>query len=118
MTVLAALSEGQTNIINASRLRIKESDRLTAISTELNKLGADVVEVGDSLVINGKPSLSGGRVDSWNDHRIAMALAIASIKATEEVTITNSDAVNKSYPDFWEDFKSLGGRVHEFNMGE
>lgn len=118
MTVLAALSEGQSKIINASRLRIKESDRLKAISTELNKLGADVIEVGDSLIINGKASLKGGIVDSWNDHRIAMALAIASIKATEEVTITNSDAVNKSYPHFWEDFKGVGGEINEFNMGE
>lgn len=118
MTVLAALSEGQTNIVNASRLRIKESDRLKAISTELNKLGADVVELDDSLIINGKDSLTGGVVDSWNDHRIAMALAIASIKATGEVTITNSDCVNKSYPHFWEDFKSLGGDIHEFDMGE
>lgn len=118
MAVLAALSEGQTKIINAGRLRIKESDRLKAISTELNKLGGDIVEVEDSLIINGKTSLKGGIVDSWNDHRIAMALAIASIKATEEVTITNSDAVNKSYPHFWEDFKSVGGEIYEFNMGE
>lgn len=118
MTVLAALSEGQSKIINASRLRIKESDRLKAISTELNKLGADVIEVGDSLIINGKAGLKGGIVDSWNDHRIAMALAIASIKATDEVTITNSDAVNKSYPHFWEDFKGVGGEINEFNMGE
>lgn len=118
MTVLAALSEGQTNIINASRLRIKESDRLRAISTELNKLGADVVELDDSLIINGKDSFTGGVVDSWNDHRIAMALAIASIKASGQVTITNSDCVNKSYPNFWEDFKSVGGDIYEFNMGE
>lgn len=118
LTVLAAVSEGETRIINAARLRIKESDRIKAISTELNKLGADVKEVGDSLVIQGKKSLKGGKVDSWNDHRIAMSLAIASIKCTEEVILTNSDSVNKSYPHFWEDFKSLGGRIDEFNMGE
>ncbi|MGO1468462.1 MAG: 3-phosphoshikimate 1-carboxyvinyltransferase [Tissierella sp.] len=117
LTVLAALSEGETKIVNAARLRIKESDRLKAISTELNKLGGDVKEVGDSLVIQGKKSLKGGEVDSWNDHRIAMALAIASIKCREEVTITNSDSVNKSYPHFWEDFKSLGGQIDEFDMG-
>lgn len=118
LTVLAALSEGKTEIVNAGRLRIKESDRLRAISTELNKLGGDVKEVGDSLVINGKKSLKGGEVDSWKDHRIAMALAIASIRCTEEVIITNSDAVTKSYPHFWEDFKSLGGIIDEFDMGE
>lgn len=118
LAVLAALSEGQTRITNAARLRIKESDRLKAISTELNKLGADVKELDDGLVINGKGSLTGGVVDSWNDHRIAMALAIASIKSIGDVTITNSDVVNKSYPHFWEDFKSLGGKIYEFNMGE
>lgn len=118
LAVLAALSQGETRIINGARLRIKESDRLKAISTELNKLGADVKEVGDSLIINGKETLKGGQVDSWNDHRIAMALAIASIKCREEVIITNSGVVNKSYPHFWEDFKSLGGQIDEFNMGE
>ena len=118
LTVLAAVSEGETNIINASRLRIKESDRLKAISTQLNKLGADVKELEDGLIINGKKNLTGGIVDSWNDHRIAMALAIASIRCTEEVTITNSDAVKKSYPHFWEDFKKLGGKVYECSMGK
>lgn len=118
LTVLAALSEGETRIINASRLRIKESDRLKAISTELNKLGADVKELEDGLVINGVESLTGGIVDSWNDHRIAMSLAIASIKCTGEVTITNSDVVNKSYPHFWQDYKNLGGKIDEFNMGK
>ncbi|TJX13716.1 3-phosphoshikimate 1-carboxyvinyltransferase [Tissierella creatinini] len=118
LTVLAALSEGETRIINAARLRIKESDRLKAISTELNKLGAVVRELEDGLVIQGKKSLKGGIVDSWNDHRIAMSLAIASLRCTEEVTITNSHAVSKSYPHFWEDFKKIGGDVHELNMGE
>lgn len=117
LTVLAALSQGETKIINAARLRIKESDRLKAISTELNKLGADVQELEDGLIIRGKKNLTGGTVDSWNDHRIAMALAIASIKSKGEITITNSDVVKKSYPHFWEDFKSLGGDIDEFNMG-
>lgn len=114
LTVLAALSEGETRIINASRLRIKESDRLKAISTEMNKLGAHVREEEDGLVIRGVEKLLGGVVDSWNDHRIAMALAIASIRCREKVIITNSAAVNKSYPHFWEDFKKLGGNFLEF----
>lgn len=117
LTVLAACSEGKTEIINAGRLRIKESDRLKAISTELNKLGADVQEKEDGLVIHGKDMLKGGMVDSWNDHRIAMSLAVASIKCTEPVIITHSDAVKKSYPNFFEDFKKLGGKVDEWYMG-
>ncbi|MBF8982507.1 3-phosphoshikimate 1-carboxyvinyltransferase [Lutibacter sp. B2] len=117
LAVLGALSKGVTKIVNAKRLRIKESDRLKSISTELNKLGADIRETEDGLIIYGKDQLVGGTVDSWNDHRIAMALAIASIKCREEVIITNSDSVKKSYPNFWDDFKSLGGKIHEQCMG-
>lgn len=118
LTVLATFTKGETRIINAARLRIKESDRLKAISTELNKLGADVKELEDGLVINGVEKLKGGTVDSWNDHRIAMSLAIASMRCEGEVTITNSDSVKKSYPHFWEHVKSVGGEIDEFNMGK
>jgi len=115
--VLAALSEGTTEIINAGRVRIKESDRLKAMATELNKIGADVIEREDSLLIHGKPWLKGGIVSSWNDHRIAMAMAIASIRCTKKLIIEDSGAVKKSYPQFYEDFKSLGGKVNERTMG-
>lgn len=118
LATLAALSKGTTRIIKAERLRIKESDRLKAMATELNKLGADVIELEDGLEINGKETLNGGIVDSWNDHRIAMALAIASIKCKDEVIIKNSEAVNKSYPGFWKDFEKLGGEIREWNMGQ
>lgn len=118
LAVLGSLSNGTTKIINASRLRIKESDRLKAVATELSKLGADVKELEDGLVINGREKLKGGTVDSWNDHRIAMALAIASIKCSEPVIIQNSDVVKKSYPTFWKDFKKLGGKINEWNMGK
>jgi len=115
--VLGALSEGTTEIINAVRARIKESDRLKAITTELNKIGAEVIEREDSLLIYGKPWLKGGIVNSWNDHRIAMAMAIASIRCTENIIIEDSEAVKKSYPEFYEDFKTLGGKVNEWTMG-
>ena len=117
VAVLGALSEGTTEIINAARVRIKESDRLKAIATELNKIGAEVIEREDSLLIHGKPWLKGGIVNSWNDHRIAMAMAIASIRCNEKLTIQDSGAVKKSYPEFYEDFKSLGGKVNEWAMG-
>ncbi|MBZ9687160.1 3-phosphoshikimate 1-carboxyvinyltransferase [Clostridium estertheticum] len=117
VAVLGALSAGTTEIINASRARIKESDRLKAIATELSKIGAEVIEREDSLMIHGKPWLKGGVVNSWNDHRIAMAMAIASIKCTENLTIQDSGAVKKSYPNFYEDFKSLGGKINEWTMG-
>lgn len=117
LAVLGALSRGTTRIVNAGRLRLKESDRLKAISTELNKLGAQVRETGDGLLITGVEELSGGTVDSWNDHRIAMALAVASQRCTGPLTITGSDAVNKSYPHFWNDFEKLGGKINERSLG-
>ncbi|WP_079428090.1 3-phosphoshikimate 1-carboxyvinyltransferase [Clostridium oryzae] len=109
LAVCAAVSQGTTTIYNASRLRIKECDRLKAISSELNKIGADVEEKEDSLIIHGKETLDGGLVDSWNDHRIAMSMAIASLKCKNKLTITNCEAINKSYPDFYKDIKNLGG---------
>lgn len=117
LSVIGALSNGTTRIINAGRLRIKESDRLRAIGCELNKIGADVKEMPEGLIINGRETLEGGIVSSWNDHRIAMALAIASIKCRKPLIIKDADCVKKSYPDFWEDFKMLGGNIYEWNMG-
>lgn len=88
LTVLAALSEGETRIINGERLRIKESDRITSIKTELNKLGANVAEEGDSLIIQGVEGFKGGvTVNAWNDHRIAMSLAIASTRCEKEIIL-------------------------------
>lgn len=118
LSVLGAVSNGNTEIINAKRLRIKESDRLDAITQVLTILGADIVQYTDGLIIKGKEMLQGGTVDSFNDHRIAMAAAVASIKCEDKVIITNSSSVEKSYPDFWIDFANLGGKINEFNMGE
>jgi len=112
LAVLAAVSRGQTRIVNAGRLRIKECDRLKAISTELNKLGAEIVEGPAELVINGKPEgLAGGaQVDAWNDHRIAMSMAIAAGVCRNPIVLAGGDSVKKSYPDFWKDYAAVGGR--------
>jgi 3-phosphoshikimate 1-carboxyvinyltransferase len=118
LAVLASLSSGTTKIINAGKLRLKESDRLKAISSELNKLGANIEEKEDSLIIHGKQNLRGGAVESWNDHRIAMALAIASLRCKEPTVIKDADCVKKSYPDFWKDFRKLGGEIHEWSLGQ
>ena len=115
LTVLGALSEGETKIINAERLRIKESDRIISIKTELNKLGAEVEEVGDSLVIQGVDTFEGGvEVSAWNDHRVAMSLAIASIRCKNEIVIDEAESVKKSYPHFWDDFEKMGGQIEKF----
>ena len=112
LTVLAALSEGETRIINGERLRIKESDRITSIKTELNKLGANVAEEGDSLIIQGVEGFTGGvTVNAWNDHRIAMSLAIASTRCEKEIILEEAESVRKSYPHFWDDFVKMGGEI-------
>jgi 3-phosphoshikimate 1-carboxyvinyltransferase len=84
---------------------------LHAIACELNKIGGDVEELEDSLIIRGNKKLKGGVVDSWNDHRIAMALAVASIACEEPLIINNSEAVEKSYPNFWKEFTNVGGNI-------
>ena len=112
VTVLASLSEGTTRVINAGRLRIKESDRITSMTTELNKLGANIVETENGMIIEGVKNLKGGvEVDAWNDHRVAMALAVASSRCEEPIILTGANSVKKSYPNFWKDFEKLSGKV-------
>ena len=118
LTVLAAVTPGETRIINAERLRIKECDRLKAISTELNRLGADIEELQDGLIIKGKEKLKGGIVEGWNDHRIVMSMAVASLVCEEPVIIKGCEAINKSYPHFFEHFKMLGGKYNEWHLEE
>ncbi len=117
LAVVAALAEGTTTITGAARLRIKESDRLHAITEGLNKLGADITELQDGLKINGVKSLHGGAVQGYNDHRIVMALSVAATRATEPVIITDAESINKSYPSFFEDYNNLGGNANVINMG-
>lgn len=107
LAVLATQAEGETTIMNAGRLRMKESDRLTTTTDMLRRLDADITELEDALVIRGKATLSGGIINSFNDHRIAMAAAIAATVATGEVTVTDAGCVAKSYGNFWEDYFSL-----------
>lgn len=113
LTALAAVSSGVTHIVHAGRVRLKECDRLHAMAVELNKLGADIQEEPEGLLINGVPSLTGGVVSGWNDHRIAMALGIASQCCTGPLTIEGAECVRKSYPTFWDDFVKLGGQCRK-----
>ena len=113
LAALAAVSEGTTEIVNAGRLRIKECDRLAAMTSELNKLGAQVTELPEGLRITGRPEgLDGGaEVDAWNDHRIAMSLAVVSQCCKKPVVLTGAGSVQKSYPDFWQDYQKVGGKI-------
>lgn len=113
LSVVASVANGRTVIKNASRLRIKESDRLVSVSKTLRALGANVEETDDGLIIEGVKRLKGGTVDSYSDHRIAMMAAVASTVSEGPVKILNAEAVRKSYPGFFEDFRALGGIVEE-----
>ena len=104
LAALLAFGDGESRILNAGRLRIKESDRLTTVTRQLNNLGADITEGEDYLIIRGKERLSGGSCSGENDHRIAMMCAVASIGCDGPVTLTDYKCVKKSYPDFWRDF--------------
>ena len=110
---VAAVAEGTTVIRNARRLRIKESDRLRAVTAVLRDLGADISETADGLIIRGKAKLTGGKTQSFGDHRLAMTAAVLSSACTGAVTIRGAEAVKKSYPDFFDDFSAALGGIWE-----
>lgn len=113
LSVVASVAQGTTNIIKAGRLRLKESDRLKTVCQTLKALGANICEEAEGLSIEGVETLRGGKISSHGDHRIAMMAAIASTVCTGEVVIDEAQAVNKSYPTFFNDFKILGGQAEE-----
>lgn len=117
LAAVASLSEGRTVIGNAARLRLKESDRLHTTARGLSALGAKISETSDSLIIEGRPFLSGGTANGANDHRIVMALSIAAIKCKNPVTISDCESINKSYPQFFNDYNALGGNAHVVSLG-
>lgn len=109
LSVLASFSKGVTRFTGGKRLRIKESDRLHSVASLINSLGGVARELDDGIEVEGV-RLSGGEVDSFNDHRIVMAAAIAGSLCENDVIIKGADAVNKSYPSFFEDFEKIGGK--------
>lgn len=109
LSVVAALSKGQSILKGGERLKLKESNRIESTFQMLKSLGADVKKREDGLIIQGKEILDGGIVNSFNDHRIVMSVTMASIRCKEPVSIVNAGAVKKSYPNFFEDFKKVGG---------
>jgi len=112
LAAVMSVANGTSVIQNIGRVRLKESDRLHAMAENLNALGADVKEHEDSLIITGKPKLRGGITDGYNDHRIVMAMAAVSAACENEIIIKGAEATEKSYPDFFKDFKKLGGLAH------
>ncbi|WP_048189536.1 3-phosphoshikimate 1-carboxyvinyltransferase [Methanocella conradii] len=110
LAVLAACAKGKTHITNAAHVRYKETDRLHAITVELKKMGADIVEEPDGLVITGG-KLKGASVEGYDDHRIVMALAVAGLAASGTISISTAESVSISYPGFFDDLKRIGAKV-------
>lgn len=115
LSAIATFADGKTLLYNAQRLRFKESDRIEAICDMLTSVGCTVQGDEDSIMINGKKVIPGGQANSHNDHRIAMTLAICATVAQKNITITNAEAVAKTYPDFFNDYIKLGGIVNVIN---
>lgn len=103
ISAVAAGAKGETRIIHAERLRLKESDRIATTVSMLRSLGADAEETADGILIRGKDRLPGGTVDSFNDHRIAMSAAVAAGICEGDVSVTGAECTDKSFPGFWEE---------------
>ncbi len=110
MATLACFAEGETRLVNVPQARLKETDRISVMREELQKLGAKITELTDGMVIEGS-ALHGGDVEGHDDHRVVMALAIAATAIKEEVRIHGAEAVDVTYPGFVEDMKTLGGKI-------
>ena len=111
--VLACMADGKSVIQGVRRLRFKESDRIESLSSELSKMGANIKPLDDRLIIYGGKDLHGAEIDPHGDHRIAMACMVAALKASGETIIHDAECINKSYPNFVRDMRSLGVEVLE-----
>ena len=112
LAVLGCLVPGVSKITHAGRLRGKECDRLAAMTDTLSRLGGHIMETPDGLVMEGQEELEGGiKVHAWNDHRVAMALAVAALKCRKPIVIEGAECVKKSYPNFWNDLNHLGADI-------
>lgn len=113
LSIVASVSKGKTVFKNAERLRLKESDRIKSVVNMINSLGGEAEETPNGLIVIGKEKLKGGTVDGANDHRIVMSASIASAVCENQVIIEGSEAVEKSYPQFFEIIKTIGFNVEE-----
>jgi 3-phosphoshikimate 1-carboxyvinyltransferase len=113
VAVLAAFCQGETRIRNVANLRLKETNRLQALTAELGKLGANVKELSDGLQIEGNPAaLHGADIATYDDHRMAMCFAMAGARLPG-IRIQEPACVSKTYPDFWDDLQRVGVQVRK-----
>ena len=110
LAAIAAYSEAGLEVRDAKELRVKESDRIAAVAANLRKMGAEIEERPDGMKIPGGQHLHGAELDSFGDHRIAMAFAVAALRAEGETTILDADAAGVSYPRFFEELETVAGR--------
>ncbi|MBQ9942059.1 MAG: 3-phosphoshikimate 1-carboxyvinyltransferase [Christensenellaceae bacterium] len=113
LAVAAAAAQGTTRITGAGRLRIKECDRLSAVADALTRMGVRVEEEREGLIIHGGTPLKGAVIHTYNDHRMAMAMAVAATVAEGDSMIENAGCVAKSAPCFWQELASIGGKLSE-----
>ena len=112
LVALAAYCRGESVIKGTGRLTHKESNRAITLQQEFRKMGVEIILQDDVMIVKGADKIKGGTVHSRHDHRIAMACAVAALKAGKETTIEEADAINKSYPDFYEHLKLLGALIN------
>jgi 3-phosphoshikimate 1-carboxyvinyltransferase len=110
LAVTACFAEGETILHNVSQARIKETDRISVMASELQKLGADIKELPDGLVIKGT-GLKGGSVHGHGDHRVVMAMTVAGLAADGKVTVDTAESADITFPGFWEKMKALGAEL-------
>ena len=111
LSVIGAFAEGKTILYNTLNLRLKETDRISAMARELSKMGVKVIEEDNKFIVFHCDKLTGTTINHNNDHRIAMACTIAALYADSSSFIQNSEIVRDSYPSFFEDLKELGAQI-------
>ncbi len=111
LAVTACFAKGTTVIKGGERLRLKESDRIESVVTNLKRLNIDVIEKNDGMIITGG-AVKGAELLGFNDHRIPMAFSIAALMAEGKTVITDAQSINKTYPSFFEDYNSIGGKAN------
>ena len=107
LALIATQAEGITRVSGAEELRVKESDRIRAICKNLKEIGADVIEKSDGFIIKGNTKLKSGKIDTFNDHRIAMTFHIASIVSGKDIVVNNKECVNISFPNFYKTLENI-----------
>ena len=116
VALLGCLCQGRSKITGCQRLRLKESDRFSTIVAALTSIGGKLQKADDCIVIDGINSFSGGIANSFGDHRIVMALSVAAAFSSAPIIISHAEAIEKSYPDFYQDYHTLGGISHVINL--